>query len=66
MVYRLFEYDNGREFGPASDEDQAAYTAALQSGQSFITKGYHGISLKMTVRKVRTIEEEKNLYGVNG
>ena len=63
--YRLFEYDNGKEFGLASDEAQAEYTKALQEGRCYILRGYHGYTLKMVVRKVRTVAEEKKLYGVD-
>lgn len=63
MTYHLFQYDNGEHFGVASDEDITAYTKALQEGRPFITRGYHGYNLKMTVRKVRSVAEEKALFG---
>ncbi len=65
MSYQLYEFDNGKQFGPASDEDAAAYTKALQEGKQYITRGYHGYTLKMVVRNVRSIEEEQKLYGVS-
>jgi hypothetical protein len=63
MPYNLYEYDNGRYFGLASEEEQARYTKALQEGKSYILRGYHGYELKVVVRKDRTIEEEKALFG---
>lgn len=63
--YRLYEYDNNKEFGLASDEAVAEYQKALQEGRSYILRGYHGYSLKMVVRRVRSVEEEKKLYGVD-
>lgn len=64
MQNRLFEYDNNREFGPASDEETQRYTDNLKQGIPYILRGYHGYNLKMTVRSVRTPKEEKELYGV--
>ncbi len=50
-VYYLYEYDRGIKYGPASEEDCAAYTKTLQEGKTFINKGHHGFSLRMIVRK---------------
>lgn len=60
----LFEYDRGVAYGPASDEDEALYTAALKRGTPFITKGHHGWEMRFTVRNISTVEEDKKLYGV--
>ncbi len=51
MTFYLYEYDTGDKFGVASEENQKAYTEALQAGKSFINYPYHGYSLRMVVRK---------------
>ncbi len=51
MTYFLYEYDTGNKFGVASEENQRAYTEALQNGKCFISYPYHGYSLRMVVRK---------------
>ena len=64
MTKKLYEYDRNVEYGPASAEDEAAYTEALRRGTPFILKGHHGWEMRFTVRNVPTIEEDKKLYGV--
>ncbi len=64
MSYYLYQYDTGDKFAPASQENMDAYTKALQEGKTYITVGYHGYSLKMTVRKDKSVAEEKALFGV--
>ena len=51
-MHRLYEYrDNGEHvyFGPASDVDISYYKKALEKGQKFFFRGYHGYQLKMLV-----------------
>jgi hypothetical protein len=63
-TYQLYEYDRGVKYGPASDEDCAAYTKALQSGTPYILKGHHGYSMRFTVRLERGPDSERQLFGV--
>jgi hypothetical protein len=43
------EYGRDVPYGPASEEDIANYTKALQSGKSYFSKGHHGFELKFYV-----------------
>lgn len=48
--YWLYESDSYQKYGPASEEDVAAYTKALQEGKTYISKGHHGFTMKFYVK----------------
>ena len=49
MKYHLIEYESDREISAASLEEVKAYREAVESGKGFISRGYHGYSLKAVV-----------------
>lgn len=49
MSYHLIEYESDREISLASLEEVEAYKKALEAGKRYITRGYHGYSLKAVV-----------------
>lgn len=51
MRYQLIEYETGMLIATASDEDKKLYQEALQKGQQYIMRGYHGYVLKAIVQK---------------
>ena len=53
--YFLYEWDTGHRGPPASEEDCRAYTQALQSGNQWIEKGWHGKTMKYIVSKAAPI-----------
>jgi hypothetical protein len=59
VQHRLYEYDTGNEYGPASLEAVEKFKAALAMGRPFFLYPYFGYYLKMTVR-----EKEKEPEGL--
>lgn len=51
---RLKEYMTGQDLGAASDEEAERFSRAVKSGNPYITRGYHGYTIKAVV-----VEEEK-------